>query len=180
MYEIRVHGRGGQGVKTTARILGRAAFLAGYETQDFAIYGAERRGAPVASFCRLDRTRILTRGYVFEPDAVIVLDPTISRDAVLGGCTKGTLILVNSERPVSKFMGSVFVDATRIALDAIGKPIPNVAILGSFLRHSRLFPLEKLKEAVRVELGEAGHRDLVKPNIMAMERCWEEARKEAV
>jgi pyruvate ferredoxin oxidoreductase gamma subunit len=179
MYEIRIHGRGGQGVKTTARILGRAAFLAGYEIQDFAIYGAERRGAPVASFCRMDKTRILTRGYIFNPDAVIVLDPTISRDVVLGGTKKETLLVVNSERPVSKFMGALFVDATKIALDTLGRPIPNVAILGCFLKKARLFPLDKLKEAVRAELEEAGHPEHVKGNIEACERCWSEVRRES-
>ena len=179
MYEIRIHGRGGQGVRTTAHILGRAAFLSGYETQDFAIYGAERRGAPVASFCRLDKTRILTRGYVFNPDAVIVLDPTISRDAVLGGTTDRTLVVVNSDRPMSKFMGAVFVDATKIALDTIGLPIPNVAILGCFLKHTRLFPLERLKQGVREELEEAGHGEAVKGNIQACERCWEHTVRHA-
>lgn len=174
MYEIRIHGRGGQGVKTTAHILGRAAFLSGFETQDFAIYGAERRGAPVASFCRIDRTRILTRGYIFNPDAVIVLDPTIGRDAALGGTRKETLVVVNSERPMTKFLGASFVDATRIALDTIGRPIPNVAILGCFLRKTKLFPLSKLKEAVRVELEESGHKEAVKGNISACERCWNE------
>jgi pyruvate ferredoxin oxidoreductase gamma subunit len=174
MYEIRIHGRGGQGVKTTAHILGRAAFLSGYETQDFAIYGAERRGAPVASFCRLDKTRILTRGYIFNPDAVIVLDPTISRDAALGGTKKETLVVVNSERPMTKFLGANFVDATRIALDTLGRPIPNVAILGCFLRKTKLFPLSKLKEAVRIELEESGHKESVKGNISACERCWNE------
>ncbi len=172
IYEIRIHGRGGQGVKTTAHILGRAAFLSGYETQDFAIYGAERRGAPVASFCRIDKTRILTRGYVFNPDAVIVLDPTISRDAVLGGTSKETLVVVNSERPMSKFLGATFVDATKTALDTLGLPIPNVAILGCFLRKTRLFPMEKLKQAVRLELEESGHGDTTKGNITACERCW--------
>jgi 2-oxoacid:acceptor oxidoreductase gamma subunit (pyruvate/2-ketoisovalerate family) len=158
-------------VKTTAHILGRAAFLSGFETQDFAIYGAERRGAPVASFCRLDRTRILTRGYVFKPDAIIVLDPSIDSHAVLEGA-KG-LVLVNSERPLSRYMGAKFIDATRIALDATGAPIPNVAILGAFLKLTRLFPIEKLKEAVKEELSEAGHPEAVKGNITACEKCWE-------
>jgi len=118
---------------------------------------------------------ILTRGYIFNPDAVIVLDHTIARDAVLGGTKKGTLVVVNSERPVSKFMGALFVDATRIAIDAIGRPIPNVAILGCFLRKSRLFPLEKLREAIRTELREAGHSEHINGNIRACERCWSEA-----
>lgn len=159
----------------TAHILGRAAFLSGYETQDFAIYGAERRGAPVASFCRLDRTRILTRGYIFNPDAVIVLDPTISGESVLGGVRDRGLVLVNSERPAGRFRGARFVDATKIALDTLGRPIPNVAILGCFLRITRLFPMERLKKAVKVELEEAGHAEAVKGNIKACERCWRES-----
>jgi pyruvate ferredoxin oxidoreductase gamma subunit len=168
IYEIRIHGRGGQGVKTTAHILGRAAFLSGYETQDFAIYGAERRGAPVASFCRIDKTRILTRGYIFNPDAVIVLDSTIDGDTVLGGVRKNALVVVNSERPMSKFMGSVFVDATKIALDTIGRPIPNVAILGCFLKKTRLFPIEKLREAIQQVLG--GDREMM--DILGMMMGW--------
>ena len=174
IYEIRIHGRGGQGVRMTAHILGRAAFLSGYETQDFAIYGAERRGAPVASFCRMDRTRVLTRGYIFNPDAVIVLDPTIDREAMLKGAKEKGLVLVNSGRPLSKFRGAVFVDATRIALDTLGRPIPNVAILGGFLKLTKLFPLERLKEAVRIELEEADHPEAVKGNIAACKRCWSE------
>ncbi len=161
----------------TAHILGRAAFLSGYETQDFAIYGAERRGAPVASFCRLDRTRILTRGYIFNPDAVIVLDPTIDGEAVLGGVKEKGLVLVNSEKPTSKFRGARFVDATRIALDTLGRPIPNVAILGGFLKLTRLFPMENLRKAVKTELGEAGHPEAVKGNIAACERCWSEVSR---
>jgi pyruvate ferredoxin oxidoreductase gamma subunit len=166
IYEIRVHGRGGQGVKTTAHILGRAAFLSGYETQDFAIYGAERRGAPVASFCRIDKTRILTRGYIFNPDAVIT---------ALGGVGKNATVIVNSARPMSKFLGSTFVDATKIALDTLGRPIPNVAILGCFLRKTRLFPMDNLKKAVKVELEEAGHKEAVSGNIKACDKCWKEA-----
>ncbi len=177
MYEIRVHGRGGQGVKTTAHILGRAAFLSGFETQDFAIYGAERRGAPVASFCRMDKTRILTRGYIFKPDAVIVLDSTIDRDAALGGTSEGTVVVVNSDRPVSKFAGATFVDATKIALDTLGKPIPSVAILGCFLKKTMLFPMENLRKAIKEELEEAGHKESVKGNIAACERCFGEVQR---
>jgi pyruvate ferredoxin oxidoreductase gamma subunit len=178
MYEIRIHGRGGQGVRTTAHILGRAAFLSGYETQDFAIYGAERRGAPVASFCRLDKTRILTRGYIFNPDAVIALDPTLDQKAVLGGLKQKGLVVVNSEKPVGKFRGATFVDATRIALDTLGRPIPNVAILGCFLKLTKLFPMENLKKAVKQELEEAGHPEAVPGNIKACERCWSQVSRE--
>jgi 2-oxoacid:acceptor oxidoreductase gamma subunit (pyruvate/2-ketoisovalerate family) len=174
IYEIRIHGRGGQGVRMTAHILGRAAFLSGFETQDFAVYGAERRGAPVASFCRIDKTRILTRGYIFNPDAVIVLDSTINGEVIMEGVKEKGLVLVNSERPLSKFKKAVFIDATKIALDTLKRPIPNVAILGCFLKITKLFPIEKLKEAVKTELEEAGHPEAVNGNIAACERCWKE------
>lgn len=158
----------------TAHILGRAAFLSGFETQDFAVYGAERSGAPVASFCRIDKTRILTRGYIFNPDAVIVLDSTINGEVIMEGIKEKGLVIVNSERPLSKFKRAVFVDATKIALDILKRPIPNVAILGCFLKITKLFPIEKLKEAVKTELEEAGHPEAVKGNIAACERCWNE------
>lgn len=128
----------------------------------------------MASFCRIDKTRILTRGYIFNPDAVIALDPTTDREAVLGGAKKNMLVLVNSGRPLEGFEGARFVDATRIALDTIGKPIPNVAILGCFLKLTRLFPMERLREAIRIELKAAGHPEAVKGNIAACKRCWDE------
>ena len=177
IYEIRIHGRGGQGVKTTAHVLGRAAFLSGFETQDFAIYGAERRGAPVASFCRLDKARILTRGYIFDPDAVIILDSTIDSKASLGGSKKEMLVIVNSARPMSRFANATFVDATKIALDTLGRPIPNIAILGCFLKKTRLFPMSNLKEAVKQEFTEAGHEDAVKGNIAACEKCYNDTHR---
>lgn len=176
MYEIRIHGRGGQGVRMTAHILGRAGFLSGLKTQDFAIYGAERRGAPVASFCRLDRKEIDRRGYVFGPDAVIVLDPSLD----MGMCTRGLkekgILLVNSKKgrvlPEGGFRIR-FIDATNIALKAIGKPIPNAAILGGFAKVSGILSLDCLKKAIGIELGEAGHPEDIAGNIKACEICYD-------
>ena len=180
IYEIRIHGRGGQGVRTTAHILGRAAFLSGFKTQEFAVYGAERRGAPVASFCRISKDDILIRGYIFNPDAVIILDDTINPDIALSGLKKTGLVLVNAEESSpglcamrKKFHAIKSIDATKIALDILGKPIPNVAILGGFLKLTKLFPMENLKKAVKIELEEAGHGEAVKGNIRACEVCWE-------
>ncbi len=177
MQEIRIHGRGGQGVKTTARILGRAGFLQGFCTQDFAIYGAERRGAPVASFCRLSKGEILTRGYIFEPDAVIVLDPTVGRENVLKGAKKKSRIIVNSGKPLKGYPGgTVFVDATRIALDTLGKPIPNIAVLGGFVRAFGMVTIGSLKKAVKVELTYDEHPEAIPGNIKACERCYREVK----
>ncbi|MBU2520017.1 MAG: 2-oxoacid:acceptor oxidoreductase family protein [Nanoarchaeota archaeon] len=176
MYEVRFHGRGGQGVKLSAHILGTAAFLSEFQTQDFAIYGAERRGAPVTSFCRIDKKEILSRGYIFEPDAVVVLDKTISEKTVLKGVKNNTVIVINAPEKLKKFQskkGKIFyIDATKIAMKNLGKPIPNAAILGSFLKIAKLFPLEKLKMAIKEELQKEGHSEAVKGNVKACEECY--------
>lgn len=174
IYEIRIHGRGGQGVRMTARILGRAAFLSGLQTQDFAIYGSERRGAPLASFCRISKEAIGTRGYVFAPDFVILLDPTLDPEVVSAGLKKDGFILINSEKKLSGFAGlkTHYIDATGIAMKALGKPIPNVAVLGAFLKLTEMFPAGSLEKAIKEELEEAGHGNMVESNISASRLCW--------
>lgn len=148
MIEIRIHGRGGQGVKKAAQLLARAAFLSGYKTQDFAMYGAERRGAPVTSFVRIDKSEILTRGYVFEPDYVIILDGTLDMDVCLKGRKRNTEVLVNSQERVDGFC---YVDAMQIAIDVLGRPIPNSALLGAFTKVMGKIPLKNLKKAFAIE-----------------------------
>lgn len=179
MYEIRVHGRGGQGVKMTSKVLGTAAELSGLEAQDFAVYGAERRGAPVASFCRISKSPIMAKGYIFEPDAVIVLDPTVGAGGMLKGLKKGGTVLVNAAENIPGFDGAVFIDATAIALKEIGKPIPDTAIVGAFVKLTGIFPIETLLRAVRIELEEAGHSKEVEGNQKACRKCWDAATEGA-
>jgi 2-oxoacid:acceptor oxidoreductase gamma subunit (pyruvate/2-ketoisovalerate family) len=171
LYEIRIHGRGGEGVRMAAHVLGRAGFLSGLKSQDFAMYGSERRGAPVSSFCRLSGESILTRGYIFNPDSVIVLDHTLDNQECLKGLKGNGKVVVNSEKPIPKFPNAVFVDATKVALDTIGMPIPNIAILGAFLRVTGILSLEKLKEAVREEMT-GSHPEAIEGNIKACEICY--------
>jgi pyruvate ferredoxin oxidoreductase gamma subunit len=171
LYEVRIHGRGGEGVRMAAHVLGRAGFLSGMKTQDFAIYGSERRGAPVASFCRLSEESILTRGYIFNPDAVIVLDHTLDSMECMKGLKAGGKLIVNSEKPLKQFPGAIFVDATKTAIDTIGKPIPNIAILGAFIKVTGIVTLEKLKEAVKEEMS-GSHPEAIAGNIKACEQCY--------
>lgn len=154
-----------------AHVLGRAGFLSGLKTQDFAIYGSERRGAPVASFCRLSSENILTRGYIFNPDAVIVLDHTLDNEACLKGLKENGKLIVNSEKPHPKFPNAVFIDATKVALDTIGRPIPNIAVLGAFIRITGMLSLEKLKDAIREEMA-GSHPEAIAGNIKACELCY--------
>lgn len=175
MISIRIHGRGGQGVKKASQILARAAHLGGYHTQDFALYGAERRGAPVTSFVRIDKEEILTRGYVWEPDYIIVLDDTLELSCHLTGRKKTTKELINTNKKMDIGVEYCFVDATGIAVKEIGRNIPNVAILGAFVKVSGTITMGNLAKAVEIELG-TKHRESVQKNIRAAKQCYEKVK----
>ncbi|HNO35549.1 MAG TPA: 2-oxoacid:acceptor oxidoreductase family protein, partial [Nitrospira sp.] len=99
MVAVRFHGRGGQGAKTASRILGTAAFESGYVAQDSPIYGAERRGAPVAAFTRFSREPIRERGGIAHPDVIVLADASLLEEPVahvLDGVTDQTVLFVNS------------------------------------------------------------------------------------
>jgi len=101
MLRIRFHGRGGQGMKTASRIVGSAAFHAGFVVQDSPIYGAERRGAPMAAFTRIAKESIRERGVIAQPDLVVVADDSLLADASalpLAGCDTHTVLLINSTK----------------------------------------------------------------------------------
>lgn len=177
MQEVRLHGRGGQGIRFAARIIARALFLSGYQTQDFAIYGAERRGSPVTSFVRFDAEPILERGYIFEPDVAVLLDDTLNFSSVTSGL-KG-IMLINSHRKPEYFSKRYgfdkkiyCIDATQIALQIIGKPIANAAILGALAKIIKI-DMKKLEEAMHTEFEEEGLEEIAQKNIEAAARCYE-------
>lgn len=176
MFEVRFHGRGGQGVLMSAHILARTAFLSGWRTQDFAMYGAERRGAPITSFVRWDKAEISERGYIFEPDAVVVLDDTLNFATMLKGLKSRGLVLINSHveptwfKKQFKIRRLTVVPATDMALKIIGRPIANAAVLGALVKLLGL-PLRTLEKAISTELAEAGHPEAVKKNVLAAREC---------
>ena len=172
MISVRLHGRGGQGVKKAAQILARAAYLAGYYTQDFALYGAERRGAPVTSFVRLGKKPINTRGYVWNPDFIIVLDDTLELSCHMQGRKKTTKELINTEKDMKIKVDYCRVDATGVAVQVLGKNIPNIALLGAFVKIFEPITLEHLAKAVEIELGKK-HPEVVKKNMQAAKICYE-------
>ena len=104
MIRIRFHGRGGHGVKTASRIVGSAAFLAAYECQDSPVYGAERRGAAVAAYNRISKSRILERGTIADPDLIVIADETLLQDpaaGVLVGQEAASAFFINCASPSS-------------------------------------------------------------------------------
>ena len=175
MIEIRFHGRGGQGAVTGVRILASAMYLDGKYTQAIPQYGTERRGAPVVAFCRVDDERIRERDLVHEPDIIVVLDPLLSRTVdVAQGLKAGGLALVNHsgsyrDTGLSGNFKVTTVDATKIALETLGRPITNTAILGAFAKVTGLVGMESLAEAIKEEFPER----IVQSNILAMQKAYE-------
>src|SRR4029078_1487641 len=144
MFQVRIHGRGGQGVVSAAEMLSLAAFDEGRYAQAFPSFGSERMGAPVMAFCRFDDKEIRTREPVLKPDALIIQDPTLLHQVDLfSGLPPGGYILINSTRSFEELGIGEFVrnfdrrhlctvPATELALKHVGRPLPNAALLGGF------------------------------------------------
>ena len=130
--EIRIHGRGGQGAVTAAELLAVSAFKDGKYTQAFPKFGPERRGSPVESFCRISDEFINLRSEVYTPDHVIVLDDSLTKAVdITGGLSREGVILINSDRRRKFNHYKVYtVNATKIALEILGRPIVNTVMLG--------------------------------------------------
>jgi pyruvate ferredoxin oxidoreductase gamma subunit len=177
MMEVRFHGRGGMGVKSSAAMLGLTAFFSGYQTQDFALYGAERRGAPLASFVRYDKKPIREKGYLLEPDAIIIMDETLDLDSATKGLKKAGFVIINNTKPAGYFKKKYglkqihCIDATSIALKNLGKPIINTAMLGSLVKLLKL-PMFHPEEAIRKSLKDAGHPEFIDKNLAAVRESY--------
>ncbi|MEM2907642.1 MAG: pyruvate ferredoxin oxidoreductase subunit gamma [Candidatus Hadarchaeales archaeon] len=175
MIEVRFHGRGGQGAVTAARLLVEAAFLEGKYGQAFPFFGAERRGAPILAFARIDDKPIRTRTQVYEPSHVVVLDPTLLEVTnVAAGLKTGGVVVVNAKEaptglPAAKL---AIVDATGIALETLGAPITNTAILGALARATKLVSLDSLEKAVRGYFGDK----LAEKNVAAVRAAYERTK----
>ncbi len=183
---IRIHGRGGEGVKLASRIISRVAFLAGFAVQDSPLYGAERRGAPVVAFTRLSNTPIRERGYIDRPDAVVLMDHSLlghPEAAVLDGIGSTSLVLVNSPQSGDKLGGQydirgrvVGLDVSAIAIALLGHHLLSAPVAGFTTKAAILAPWELLAEAVRIELAAIGlGQDLIERNVQATRRAFDAA-----
>ena len=177
MIEIRFHGRGGQGAVTAARLLAEAAFLEGKHAQAFPFFGAERRGAPVLAFTRIDDKQIRVRTQIYEPDYVVVLDPLLPEAVdVASGIKQGGIIVLNSKKSMQFSQAkTAFVDATSIAMKTLGVPITNTAVLGAFAKATGLVTLESLIEVIKRYFSSK----LAKKNISAIKAAYEQTRAAA-
>ena len=160
MFQVRIHGRGGQGVVSAAEMLSVAAFEEGKFAQAMPSFGSERMGAPVVSFCRIDDKEIRLREPVLHPDALIIQDPTLFHAIdVFAGLSASGYILINTSRSVEELgikevadqlpPGHVrTVPATELAMTYVKRPVPNAALLGALAAISDAIELESVTKAI--------------------------------
>jgi len=184
--EIRWHGRGGQGAKSASQILTEALFDTGKFSQSFPEYGAERAGAPMRAFNRIGEKPITIYSSVEHPDIVVVIDRTLlSAIDVSEGLKKDGILLINSQTSpddVKKRYGfkdfKVYtVNASHIAIEEIGRDMPNTPILGALAKVTNIIGLKELQEKFKEHFIEKLGKDMVEKNLKAMERGYKEVQQ---
>jgi len=160
MFQVRFHGRGGQGVVTAAEMLSMAAFAEGRFSQAFPSFGSERTGAPVVSFCRIDTIPIRSREPVMKPDALIIQDATLIHQVDLfAGLSSEGFVLINTSKSFDElglgdYLGTFHRErlltcpATELALEHLGRPLPNAVLLGGFAALTGQVTLESIAAAI--------------------------------
>jgi pyruvate ferredoxin oxidoreductase gamma subunit len=185
MKQIRLHGRGGQGVVTCAELIAIAAYKDGHQSQAFPSFGVERTGAPIQAFARIDDQFIRNREQVYHPDILIILDPTlIGLVDMTGDCGKDIKIIVNTTQKAEELnltfgpkkqkipLTNIYAtDASKIAMEILGRNLANTTILGVLARAIDLVSINGLREAIKEKFEEKGEA-IVKKNIEAIERAY--------
>ncbi|MEM2093303.1 MAG: pyruvate ferredoxin oxidoreductase subunit gamma [Candidatus Bathyarchaeia archaeon] len=182
MFEVRWHGRGGQGAWTASELLARAAIHEGKYIQSFPEFGPERMGAPVTAFTRISTEPIRLHCAVYEPNVVVVLDPTLIKTVqVTRGLKRDGNLIINSKdtpaeiRKTLTYEGKVWtVPATETAIKILGAPITSTAMLGAVARVTGVVSLESIKKAVE----ERFRRDVAEKNFAVIKEAYEEVRSE--
>ncbi len=186
MFQLRIHGRGGQGVVTAAELASLAAFEDGLHAQAFPSFGSERTGAPVVAFCRIAEREIRTREPVTEPDGLIVQDPTLLHQVTLfAGLRPRGYVLINSTRTVDELGLSdwasahdpariLTVPAWDICRRHIGQMRPNAALLGGFSALTGVVTLDAVRRAIESRF----RGGLAEGNVAAAEACFDHVRRE--
>ena len=186
MFQVRIHGRGGQGVVTAAELLSVAAFREGRHAQAFPSFGSERTGAPVVAFCRMDDRPIRLREPIMAPDALIIQDPTLLHQVdVFSGLAPDGYVLINTTRSLdelglSEFLGQFrrerirTVAATELALKHIGRPVPNAALLAGFAAVTGRISLDSVMAAIRDRFP----AKIADANIAAAQEAYDSVMRE--
>jgi pyruvate ferredoxin oxidoreductase gamma subunit len=149
VFQIRFHGRGGQGVVTAAELLAIAAFRDGLDAQAFPVFGSERTGAPVMAFCRVDDHEIRTHEPITHPDALVIQDATLLHAVdVFAGFTDGP-VLINTSRDLDVPGRLIKVPASELAREHLGRPMPGAPLLGALAAATGVVSFGALEQAIR-------------------------------
>ena len=181
MIEVRFHGRGGQGAVTSAELVAQAAISEGRYAQAFPLFGPERRGAPVTAFLRVDDRQIRLREQIYEPDIVVVLDPTVMHiTAVNQGLKEEGYLVINTNRSIADIKAEfgftqkmALVDASKIAMEVLGLPITNTVMLGALVKASGLIEPESIRAPLEKRFGR-----IAAQNQKAFDQAYAEAHLE--
>lgn len=185
MIEIRWHGRGGQGTKTASLLLADAVFEMGKYVQGFPEYGPERTGAPLTAYNRISDEKILIHSNIYEPDFVIVVDETLMTCIdVEAGLKEGGAILINTSKKADEIKEKLnnknikvyVLDAEKIALEELGKPIPNTCLLSAIVKIADLIPEEQFLKIMENSLKRkfAKKPEVIEGNLKVIKRAWRE------
>jgi len=184
ILEIRIHGRGGQGAKTASQFIAEAALGEDKCIQAFPEYGPERSGAPMKAYDRISDKQITTYAPVVNPDVVLVIDPTlIGPIDVTEGLSKDGVLIVNTPKSAEEikkevgFKGKVYtVDATKIAIDTVGRNLPNTPILGAFVKITKVIPIDAIKNSIKKKFLKKLGEEKTNATIKGVELAYEAAK----
>ncbi len=181
IYEVRFHGRGGQGAWTASLLLAQAGLIEEKNIQSFPAFGPERAGAPITAFTRISDEKIQLHSSIYEPDTVVVLDPTLLGPSVSEGINEDTVLLVNTEKSSKEVLDTLglenidtwTVDATTLAIDMLGRPITNTAMLGSIVKATGIVKLGSIVRVVKERFeGKIGEM-----NAELVKKAYEEVKQ---
>jgi pyruvate ferredoxin oxidoreductase gamma subunit len=187
MVQMRWHSRGGQGAKTAADFFTQVAISEGKYSQAFPEYGPERSGAPMRSYTRVSSEPIKLHSAVYEPNIVAIVDPTLIGPVnVLEGLLEEGIILINTQlspqeaRKLYGIQGHKLytIDATTIALQELGRPIPNMPMVGALVKITGLVKLDHVIGGLRQSFSGKFGKDVVEKNVKAINRAYEEVKSE--
>ena len=187
LTEIRWHGRGGQGAVTAAKLTAEAALKLDQYFQASPEYGPERMGAPIQAFTRISPEPINIHCNVTNPGIVAVLDPTLLPvvDVTQGMPDDGVLVINTEMSPAEVRAASeiekqkIFtVDASKIAIECIGRAIPNTPMLGAMLKATHIMEVDKVAEHIRSSFGKKFSQEIIDGNVQALTRAYAEVQSE--
>ena len=186
MIEIRINGRGGQGAKTAAQLLAEAAMGQGKFIQSFPEYGPERAGAPIRAYTRISDHPITIHSGVTNPDIAAVIDPTLLESVnVTEGLDDDSILLINTDKTPSEMRKELnfnkgklcTVDATKIALETIGLPLPNTSMLGAIIKVTQITSLEDIEKEIKGKFLKKIGEQKTQANIDSVHRAYKEVQE---